>query len=92
MNWNDLPWEEKMKQMHSGEVVEVSEDFYDYHLDVLPPVSMGKVVEIPQRGKVRTDFGFAEGADYIVYFWRRTEEDGRKGYRAWQSKQMASGW
>jgi hypothetical protein len=57
-----------------GDIHETTADVFDYFLDVLPPVSMGKAYEIPGRGTIRTSFGFAEGYERVRAFW---EEDGK---------------
>lgn len=46
-----------------GSVEEVSEETYDYFLDVLPPRWMGGGI-----------FAFGEGADHIRLFWRGTDK------------------
>ena len=43
----------------SGALCEVSEDTFDYFLDVLPPRWMG-----------REGFAFGEGMDYVRLFWK----------------------
>ena len=45
------------------------EEMYDYWLDVLPAVYMGRLVTLPNGQRVRADFGFAEGIERITAFW-----------------------
>ncbi len=63
-------WGEFINAMHSGAVFECDEEMYDYWLDVLPPVYMGRLVTLPNGQRVRADFGFAEGIERITAFWR----------------------
>ena len=46
-----------------GALCEVTEDTYDYFLDVLPPRWMG-----------REGFAFGEGMDYVRLFWKSAEK------------------
>jgi len=57
-------WKEFIVKMNSGEKVLISEDMYYYWLEVLPPIYVG----------MNWRFGFAEGYDYIVDFWKEDEE------------------
>jgi hypothetical protein len=74
-------WDEFIKAMNSGEVIEIDEAMFDYWLEVLPPIYMGRAVTVAGQTR-RLSFGFAEGYDYITAFWRdggrffcaRTEE------------------
>lgn len=52
------------KTMQDGKEHRVSEEVYDYFLEVLPPVMMGNIA---YQGK-SWGFGFAEGADYVTLF------------------------
>lgn len=56
--------------MRSGDVFECDEEMFDYWLEVLPPVYMSKVVALPNGQTVKAAFGFAEGAEEVVAFWR----------------------
>lgn len=65
-------WQEMIAAMHSGEAIEISEDVFDYFLEVLPPVYMGArriVGNGAGRRERRVSFGFAEGAEPITAFW-----------------------
>lgn len=64
-------WSELIKAMGSGEIFETDVEGFDYFLEVLPPVYMGKVVTLPNGEKVKAAFGFAEGAEEIVAFWKK---------------------
>ena len=66
-------WHEFIEKMQSGEVFEVDEEMFYYWLEVLPPVYMGKTVEI-EGVPIRCSFGFAEGTEQITDFWCK---DGR---------------
>jgi hypothetical protein len=52
------------RAVQDGKEHRVTEEVYDYFLDVLPPVMMG---DIPYQGTI-WGFGFAEGADYVTLF------------------------
>jgi hypothetical protein len=52
------------KAIADGKEHRVTEDVYDYFLDVLPPVMMGSIT---YQGKVWS-FGFAEGYDNVTLF------------------------
>jgi hypothetical protein len=72
------------QKLDEREVVEVDEELFDYFLNVLPPVNMGERIGILGfHPNIRSDFGFAEGAENITYFFSR---DGR--HFAWQSGMM----
>ena len=66
-------WKPMIEAMHSGNVFEMDEEVWMYWLEVLPPIHMGRVVDIDGE-RVRCAFGFAEGVEPITDFWRR---DGR---------------
>ncbi len=63
-NWGGL-----MEAMHSGQKIEIDEEVFDYWLEVLPPVYMGKRVTLPGGEVVHATFGFAEGAEQVTAFW-----------------------
>lgn len=50
--------------------LEVDGAMWDYWLNVLPPAFMGRTVLIADGRRVFASFGFAEGADEPVAFWR----------------------
>jgi hypothetical protein len=62
-------WPEFLSAMHSGEHVEMDREMWDYWLDVLPPVYMGRRVTLPSGHEIHAAFGFAEGASLVVAFW-----------------------
>ena len=63
--------------MHSGQVFECDEDMYYYWLEVLPPSYLKNPVTLPDGQQVRSDFGFAEGAEPITAFWKtKDRKDG----------------
>lgn len=76
-------WDEAMQKLNSGEEIEINTEFFDYFLEVLPPVYMGKFVETVNGKHVLASFGFAEGAEQVKAFW---ECAGR--FFACQTKEM----
>jgi hypothetical protein len=62
-------WDELINAMHSGAVIEIDEEVFDYFLEVLPPAYMGRVVTLPCGETRRVAFGFAEGYEPITAFW-----------------------
>ena len=50
---------------------EIDESMFDYFLDVLPPVFMSRVVKLCEGTSVWAEFGFVEGADVVVAFFRQ---------------------
>jgi hypothetical protein len=75
-------WSETITDINSGEIVEINEEVFDYFLDVLPPVNMGRVVEISGK-QTRTAFGFAEGVEEIKYFWKQQGK-----FYCWRSNEI----
>lgn len=80
-------WGRFIAEMHGGTPVAIDEEMYYYWLEVLPPVYMGR------RDAGRDSlapahathlFGFCEGYDRIVDFWR----DGDT-YHCRQSERMS---
>jgi hypothetical protein len=63
-------WREFIEAMHSGQPAEIDQELFDYFLDVLPPVYMGRTVKLATGETVRASFGFAEGAEIITAFYR----------------------
>lgn len=68
--YGDRNWKEFIGKMNSGEEVQIDEEVFDYFLEVLPPVYMGKHVSLPGGKTVHASFGFAEGAEYVTAFWQ----------------------
>lgn len=62
-------WAAFIDAMHSGDAVEIDVSMYWYWLEVLPPATMRETYDFPD-GPVRSQFGFAEGWDYITAFWK----------------------
>jgi hypothetical protein len=60
-----------LHDLDDGKKREITEEDFDYFLDVLPPVAMG----FHWNGE-RWAFGFAEGADYVYGF----KKEGGKYY------------
>lgn len=58
----------------TGKPFQVDAETFDYFLGVLPPVYMSREVELPDWRTVRAAFGFADGAERIVAFWRHGAE------------------
>ncbi len=53
-----------------GVTVEVDEGLFDYYLDVLPPRFMGRTVTLVDGSRRYATFGFAEGEDKPIAFWK----------------------
>lgn len=60
--------------INRSEAVEVGEEVYYYFLEVLPLVSMGKDIKMPNGCIQHTSFEFAEGWEETTAFW---EVDGK---------------
>jgi hypothetical protein len=58
-----------LNAVETGKTVEVTEQTFDYFLNVLPPVYMHRLVMIDGVER-RVAFGFAEGCEHIVAFWK----------------------
>ncbi len=81
---SDEEWKEFITIMQSGNKFEIDEDMYNYWLDVIPPVFMNKYITFfpgYEGTQMKVDFGFAEGIEYIVIFWRNTNGDKFFGQR-----------
>jgi len=70
-------WAEFIEAMHSGDPVQIDEEMWDYWLEVLPPVFMGRDVCLRKHPQivgpwrqVRAAFGFAEGEEPVTVFWK----------------------
>lgn len=57
-------------EVSKGGTVEVDEGLFDYYLDVLPPRFMGRTVTLADGSKRWATFGFAEGEDKPIAFWK----------------------
>jgi hypothetical protein len=53
-----------------GRPFRVTAELYDYFLEVLPPAWMNAVKVMLDGSTRRCDFGFAEGWEYVVSFWK----------------------
>ena len=84
-------WAETIAAMHSGERVEISEAVYNYFLEVLPPVYMGRRITLPGGDTRRVAFGFAEGAEPITAFWREGSQDAGWSFYCQRTKEMNRG-
>jgi hypothetical protein len=62
-------WADFIRAMESGEAFECDRSMFDYWLEVLPPVYMHRIADLPDGRRVNTSFGFVEGAGNIVAFW-----------------------
>lgn len=62
-------WNQFLAARDAGGVVEIDQGIFNYFLDVLPPVYMGRIVEVGGVMR-RVSFGFAEGAETITAFWK----------------------
>lgn len=80
-------WAETIEGINSGKKVQVSPDVFDYFLEVLPPIFMGKMVEFKDGTKVLASFGFAEGAEKVKVFWMEGQD-----YYCRQSDMMNPSW
>jgi hypothetical protein len=70
-------WGEFIAAMRSGEPVEIDEEMWDYWLEILPPVFMGRSINLARHPQVvgsfrqvHAVFGFAEGEEPVVAFWK----------------------
>ena len=68
-------WDDMLHAMHSGVQTEINQEVYDYWLDVLPPVFMNKWFTFKDGQRVHAHFGFAEGSEPIVVFWKEAAAD-----------------
>lgn len=62
-----------VKDNDGSKVLRIDEEMYYYWLEVLPPVYMDQVQPVEIDGAIyqkRCSFGFAEGRETIVDFWR----------------------
>ena len=71
-------WKEGIEWMHSRAQIEVDEEVFNYFLEVLPPVFMGKRFKFSDGQEVVACFGFAEGAEPITIFW--TDPETKRNY------------
>lgn len=67
----DNDWKEFIERaMRSGAVVRIDAEIFDYFLEVLPPIYMNRKGATGRH----VSFGFAEGAEHIVDFWKIDEQ------------------
>lgn len=57
-------------EVAKGGKVEVDEGLFDYYLDVLPPRFMGRTVTLADGSTRHVLFGFGEGGDPTIAFWK----------------------
>lgn len=62
-------WPEAHKKLDSGETIEITQKFFNYFHEVLPPVGMGRWVRLRNGREIRSAFEFAEGAERITAYW-----------------------
>jgi hypothetical protein len=74
-----------------GELCEVNAEMYDYFLEVLPPVHMGRTVTLCNGKRQFADFEFAEGAERITAFWEQHPEPGVAIFYAQHTNEIARG-
>jgi len=67
-------WKDFIEEKYSGRVFEVDEDIFEYWLEVLPPIMMNQMTQLPNGDKVKCAFWSAEGYEPVTYWWRK---DGR---------------
>lgn len=63
-------WQEFLIAMRYGKPVEIDGEMWFYWLEVLPPARGPYEATLPTGQVVRALFGFAEGEECIVAFWR----------------------
>ena len=66
-----------MDEIEVSKPEEVSKEKYYYYLEVLPPIHYGKNVRLVDGTTRDVDFGFAEGWERVMAFWK----DGDKFFR-----------
>lgn len=69
-------WQEFIRGMNNSELLRIDESMFYYWLEVLPPVYMyqKQLVEIDGVKYVKNCiFGFAEGAETVIDFWKSGE-------------------
>ena len=71
--YTNANWDEFIAAMHSGDILEVDRDIFDYFLEVLPPIFMNKTI----NGQWYS-FGFAEGAESVIGFWQEGTDDAER--------------
>lgn len=79
-------FKEYVEAVNAGLVCRIDENIFDYFLEVLPPVYMDKIKDVEIDGvkyPKRCSFGFAEGWEAVIDFWRA---DG--AYYAKKSKRL----
>ncbi len=69
-------FQEFIQALDSKEPLALDSEMFDYFLEVLPPIYMNKkqLIEIDGAKIIKNcSFGFAEGRDYVIDFWRDSE-------------------
>jgi hypothetical protein len=84
-------WQEMITAMHSGERIQIEEAVYDYFLEVLPPVYMGRRITLPGGDTRTVGFGFAEGAEPITAFWCEGNRDAGWSFYCQRTEEMNRG-
>lgn len=74
-------------KLQAGDRVEIDVEMFDYWLEVLPPIYMGRAVKLPDGETVRASFGFAEGSERITAFWR-VRDNGATRYFAQRTDEI----
>ena len=72
-NCSNEEWEEFISVIQSGNKFEIDEDMFNYWLGVIPPIFMNKYITFfpgYEGTQMKVDFGFAEGIENIIIFWR----------------------
>lgn len=70
-------WEEFINLWDQKLPILIDYEMYMYWLEVLPPVYMNKKQKVTINDAIfekNCDFGFAEGFDYVVDFWKVSED------------------
>jgi hypothetical protein len=84
-------WQALMTAWHSGKRCQISEEVFNYFLEVLPPVYMNRNVVTLSGLAVRADFGFAEGEEPITAFWTSGDDSVGKRFFLELTAKMARG-
>lgn len=65
-------WQAFIQARNQGTLCEIDRAIFDYFLDVIPPLSMGQVVTLPNGEPQKTSFVFREGdIDPRTAFWQK---------------------
>jgi len=63
-----------VEKIERGYTLEITEELFNYWLNVLPPVWMRRNFTFKDGLNIPASFAFAEGSENLVIFWR----DGKK--------------